>query len=48
MDASSHSSRAGQTVACLCGHSKYNLLLAQARPRMIQHFSSKAIVEQES
>ena len=42
MDASSHtcSSQAGQTVVCLCGHSKCNLLLAQARPRMIQHPSS--------
>ena len=27
-------------AACLCGHSKCNLLLAQARPRLIQHLSS--------
>ena len=37
----SHSSPAGRIAACLCGHSKCNLLLAQARPRMIQHLSSK-------
>ena len=27
-------------AACLCGHSKCNLLLTQACPRMIQHLSS--------
>ena len=27
--------------ACLCGHFKCNLLLAHARPRMIQHLSSQ-------
>ena len=37
----SHSSPAGRIAACLCGHSKCNLLLAQARLRMIQHVSSK-------
>ena len=36
----SDGSLAGQIAACLCGHSKCNLLLAQARPRMIQHLSS--------
>ena len=36
----SHSSLAGRIAACLCGHSKCNLLLAQARPRMIQHLTS--------
>ena len=36
----SYSSLAGQIAACLCGHPKYNLLLAQAHPRMIQHLSS--------
>ena len=36
----SHSSPAGRIAACLCGHPKYNLLLAQAHPRMIQHLSS--------
>ena len=36
-----HSSLAGQIAAGLFGHSKCNLLLAQARPRMIQHLSSK-------
>ena len=35
-----HSSLAGRIAACLCGHSKCNLLLAQARPRMIQHLTS--------
>ena len=35
-----HSSLAGRIATCLCGHSKCNLLLAQARPRMIQHLSS--------
>ena len=35
------SSPAGRiAAACLCGHFKCNLLLAQARPRMIQHLSS--------
>ena len=36
----SHSSLAGRIAACLCGHPKCNLLLAQACPRMIQHLSS--------
>ena len=36
----SRSSLAGQITACLCGHSKCNLLLAQACPRMIQHLTS--------
>ena len=36
----SHSSLAGRIAAYLCGHSKCNLLLAQARPRMIQHLTS--------
>ena len=36
----SHSSLAGRIAACLCGHSKCNVLLAQARPRMIQHLTS--------
>ena len=36
----SHTSPAGRIAACLCGHPKCNLLLAQARPRMIQHLSS--------
>ena len=36
----SHGSLAGRIAACLCGHSKCNLLLAQARPRMIQHLTS--------
>ena len=36
----SHSSPPGQIAACLCGHPKCNQLLAQARPRMIQHLSS--------
>ena len=36
----SHSSLAGRIGACLWGHSKCNLLLAQARPRMIQHLTS--------
>ena len=38
----SRSSPAGWIAACLCGHSKCNLLLAhdQARPRMIQHLTS--------
>ena len=31
---------ARRIAACLCGHPKCNLLLAQARPRMIQHLSS--------
>ena len=35
-----HSSPAGRIAACLCGHPKCNLLLAQACPRMIQHLSS--------
>ena len=33
-------SPAGRIAAYLCGHFKCNLLLAQARPRMIQHLSS--------
>ena len=37
----SHSSPAGRIAACLCGHPKCSLLLAQARPRMIQHISSQ-------
>ena len=37
----SHSSPAVRIAACLCGHPKCNLLLAQARPRMIQHLSSQ-------
>ena len=36
----SDSSSAGRIAACLCRHSKCNLLLAQAHPRMIQHLSS--------
>ena len=40
----SHSSLAGRIAAYLCGHSKCNLLLAQARPRMIQHLSSNLCV----
>ena len=36
----SHSSPPGRIAACLCGHPKCILLLAQARPRMIQHLSS--------
>ena len=36
----SHSSLAAQIAACLCGHPNCNLLLARARPRMIQHLSS--------
>ena len=36
----SHSSPARRIAACLCGHSKCNLLLAQARPRIVQHLSS--------
>ena len=43
----SHSSLAGQIAACLCGHSKCKLLLAQARPRMIQHLSSMACYSSE-
>ena len=40
------SSPAGRiAAACLCGHFKCNLLLAQARPRMIQHLSSSAACE---
>ena len=35
----SYSSLAGRIAACLCGHSKCSLLLAQAHPR-IQHLSS--------
>ena len=27
-------------AACLCGHPKCNLLLVQARPRMIHHLTS--------
>ena len=38
----SHSSPAGRIAACLCGHPKCNLLLAQAHPRMIQHLSSNS------
>ena len=38
----SHSSLAGR-IAALCGHSKCDLLLTQAHPRMIQHLSSKHI-----
>ena len=30
----------GRMAACLCGHPICDLLLAQARPRMIQHLSS--------
>ena len=36
----SHSSLVGRIAACLYGHSKCNLLLAQGCPRMIQHFTS--------
>ena len=40
-----HSGLAGRTAcACLCGHLKCNLLLAQAHPRMMQHFSSYSII----
>ena len=35
-----HSSLAGRIAACLRGHFKCNLPLAQAQPRMIQHLSS--------
>ena len=37
-------SLAGWIAACLCGHSKCNLLLAQARPRMIQHLTICLVV----
>ena len=40
----SHSCLAGWIAACLCGHSKWDLLLAQARPRMILHLTSYALV----
>ena len=40
----SHSSPAGRIAACQCGHFKCNLLLAQARLRMIQHLSSNTQV----
>ena len=36
----SRSSPPGRIAVCQCGHFKYNLLLTQARPRMIQHLSS--------
>ena len=35
-----HGSLAGRIFAFQCGHSKCNLLLAQAHPRIIQHLSS--------
>ena len=41
----SHSSPAGRIAACVCGHLKCDLLLAQAHPRMIQHLSSFFIYE---
>ena len=37
-------SLAGWIAECLCGHPKYNLLLAQACPKMIQHLSTIPIV----
>ena len=41
----SHSGLARRTAcACLCGHLKCNLLLAQVRPRMMQHLSSYSII----
>ena len=51
----SDSSPARRIAACLCGHPKCNLLpcilsmllLAQARPRMIQHLSSNKETEHE-
>ena len=43
----SHSSLAGQIAAHLCGHSKCNLLVAQAHPRMIQHLTSYALVHKQ-
>ena len=36
----SRTTRYTKMAVCLCGHSKYNLLLIQAHPRVIQHLTS--------